>query len=419
MGARPRGGRAPRCRSTRSAPPEEAPPRGAPPGAARARGDRGARAAPSGRAARASSRTSSRSSRRGRGARRVRARPTCGRSGRPGFVTVEVALPLGDVTARAAPRPRRPRPRLRRRRRRGSRASRTWSCAGCAATTCRRCYARLAAAGLGRDGAGTAAKVTSCPGAESCKLAVTQSRGLGRLLEEHLRARPELVEAAARARPQGERVPERLRPAPRRGDRIPGQRAQGGRPGGAPVLRPRRRRRSAPDGARFGRLAAKIPARRVPEALERLVALYRAERAPGEDAPAFFARVEPARAKAALADLAELAPEALRPEDLVDLGETAGVPPGGERGERPRGVARARPSADASSSRPTRSPRQPLDRTRIRYVGWLSVITDTAHGRRIGPEKRTMTTKLSRIARGARGPRARRDRPRARRGAAR
>ena len=57
-----------------------------------------------------------------------------------------------------------------------------------------------AAAGLGLAGAGTIADVTSCPGAESCRLAVTQSRGLGRLLEEHLRAQPALIEAADGAR---------------------------------------------------------------------------------------------------------------------------------------------------------------------------------------------------------------------------
>ena len=34
----------------------------------------------------------------------------------------------------------------------------------------------------------------------SCRLAVTQSRGLGRLLEEHLRARPDLIAAADGAR---------------------------------------------------------------------------------------------------------------------------------------------------------------------------------------------------------------------------
>ena len=61
-------------------------------------------------------------------------------------------------------------------------------------------YRRLAAAGLGLAGAETIADVASCPGAESCRLAVTQSRGLGRLLEDHLRARPDLVAAADGAR---------------------------------------------------------------------------------------------------------------------------------------------------------------------------------------------------------------------------
>ena len=40
----------------------------------------------------------------------------------------------------------------------------------------------------------TLGDVVSCPGAESCRLAVTQSRGLGRALTEHLSARPELVD---------------------------------------------------------------------------------------------------------------------------------------------------------------------------------------------------------------------------------
>ncbi len=49
-------------------------------------------------------------------------------------------------------------------------------------------YARLAAAGLGLGDADTIADITSCPGAESCKLAVTQSRGLGQV-PHGLRAR--------------------------------------------------------------------------------------------------------------------------------------------------------------------------------------------------------------------------------------
>ena len=55
-------------------------------------------------------------------------------------------------------------------------------------------YQRIAAAGLGRPDANTLGDVVSCPGAESCRLAVTQSRGLGRALTEYLSARPDLVD---------------------------------------------------------------------------------------------------------------------------------------------------------------------------------------------------------------------------------
>ena len=64
----------------------------------------------------------------------------------------------------------------------------------------RQLYSRLSAAGLGLAEAGTIADVASCPGAESCRLAVTQSRGLGRLLEDHLRSRRDLIAAADGAR---------------------------------------------------------------------------------------------------------------------------------------------------------------------------------------------------------------------------
>ena len=57
-------------------------------------------------------------------------------------------------------------------------------------------HRQLAAAGLGQGGAGTIADPVSCPGAEACRLAVTQSRGLARLLHEHVAARPGLAEAA-------------------------------------------------------------------------------------------------------------------------------------------------------------------------------------------------------------------------------
>ena len=52
------------------------------------------------------------------------------------------------------------------------------------------------------------------------------------------------------------------------------------------------------DGVRFGRLAAKMPARRMTEALERLIDLYVKERHAGESATTFFMRVDVGSVKA-------------------------------------------------------------------------------------------------------------------------
>jgi sulfite reductase (NADPH) hemoprotein beta-component len=183
-------------------------------------------------------------------------------------------------------------------------------------------HARLAAAGLGLGGAGTPAAVVSCPGAESCRLAVTHSRGLGRELEAHVRARPELTAQAPDLDLKVSGCPNGCGQhhvatigfqgsARKLGDQaVPQYFVLIG--GGL-----------SPEGARFGRLAAKIPARRIPAALDRLVALYASERRPGEGTADFFARLTVEEARRALAGLDQLTAETLTREDLVDLGETA------------------------------------------------------------------------------------------------
>jgi len=184
----------------------------------------------------------------------------------------------------------------------------------------RQFYRRLAAAGLGLAEAGTIADVASCPGAESCRLAVTQSRGLGRLLEDHLRARPDLIAAADGARIKISGCPNGcgqhhiatigFQGSVRRlGSRaVPQYFVMVG--GGA-----------TDTGATFGRLAAKIPVRRIPEALERLIDLYDRDRSDGESATAFFARVDLEVVKARLADLERLQPGDAVPADFIDLAE--------------------------------------------------------------------------------------------------
>jgi sulfite reductase (NADPH) hemoprotein beta-component len=181
-------------------------------------------------------------------------------------------------------------------------------------------YEQLTAAGLGLADAGTIADVTSCPGAESCRIAVTQSRGLGRLLGDHLRSRPDLVAAARDLHIKMSGCPNGCGQHHIAGVGFQGSiRKLGTRVvpqyfvfvGGATDTR----------GARFGRLAAKVPARRGALVLERLIDLYQTDQQPSESATAFFARVDIARVKGVLKDLEQLTPEDALPDDFVDLGE--------------------------------------------------------------------------------------------------
>ena len=76
-------------------------------------------------------------------------------------------------------------------------------------------------------------------------------------------------------------------------------------------------------GAQFGKVAARLPARRTREALERLLELYQAERSGQETATEFFRRLDSGRARAVLVDLEQMSPEDALPSDFVDLGEDA------------------------------------------------------------------------------------------------
>jgi sulfite reductase beta subunit-like hemoprotein len=190
----------------------------------------------------------------------------------------------------------------------------------------RELHRRLSAASLGLAEAATAADVASCPGAESCRLAVTQSRGLGRLLEEHLRARPDLIAAADGARIKISGCPNGcgqhhiatigFQGSVRRvgGRAVPQYFVMVG--GGTTAL-----------GASFARTAAKIPARRIPETLERLIAFYQRERGAGESAPEFFQQVDLARVGAELSDLQQFTEADAVPLDYVDLAETGEFAP--------------------------------------------------------------------------------------------
>jgi sulfite reductase (NADPH) hemoprotein beta-component len=248
----------------------------------------------------------------------------------PGFAAVNVAFPQGDVTAaqlealadlalsygdgsvRLSPE---------------GHALLRWI----PSSDVRALHARLVGAGLARTGAGTAADVVACPGAEVCRTAVTRTRDLARLIEARVR---EGAVPAALAEPLAVRISGCPNGCSRHHVAAIGlqgsARKLGNRAvpqyfvllGGGPLDR----------GAAFGKLAGKVPARRVPEAVERLLALYHSERREGEDAAGFFARALD-QAKAAIAPLEELGLEDARAEDFVEPGAADEFRPDVQAGE--------------------------------------------------------------------------------------
>jgi sulfite reductase (NADPH) hemoprotein beta-component len=183
-------------------------------------------------------------------------------------------------------------------------------------------HAELAEAGLAKSGAATIRDVTSCPGASSCAMSVTQSRGLARLLTDTLEARPDLVAQAKDLTIKISGCPNSCGQ-----HHIAGLGFQGGmrKVGGKAVSQYLVHVGGGidADGARFGRFVTKVPVRRMPEVLEKLIGLYQAERADGETADAFFARVALDRVKDAVGELDELAAADATEADFFDLDEHA------------------------------------------------------------------------------------------------
>jgi sulfite reductase (NADPH) hemoprotein beta-component len=188
-------------------------------------------------------------------------------------------------------------------------------------------YQRLAAAGLDAPDALTLGDVVSCPGAESCRLAVTQSRGLGRALTEHLSARPDLVDMVPSGDIKISGCPNGC-----------GQHhiASIGFQGSVRKLGARQVPQyfvlvgggCSDEGlARFGKVVSKVPVHRLTDAVDRLLGLYQAQHLPEENLGAFFRRIPPAAATDALKDLAQLLPNEATDQDFVDLAETQAFSP--------------------------------------------------------------------------------------------
>lgn len=187
-------------------------------------------------------------------------------------------------------------------------------------------HAELVALGLGRAGARTIHDVTSCPGADTCNLAVTRSRELTTAIEGALSA---ATGPAAEAVKSAESLDIKISGCPNSCGQhhvaALGFHGTIRRVGGQTVPEYQLHLGGGIDrqGATFGRQIVKLPARRVPDAVLRLLELYKQERSDGEAPLAYFRRVDLEVVKRAVADLAEFDAATARPEDWLDHGDDA------------------------------------------------------------------------------------------------
>ncbi len=180
-------------------------------------------------------------------------------------------------------------------------------------------FALLSAAGLAAAGAERLVDVTSCPGADTCQLGITSSRGLAQALSATIER--ELGSLADRA---GLRI--KISGCPNScgqhhiasiglyggarkfgGDQVPTYQLLIGGALGA-------------TGARFGKPLARIPAKNVPAAVQALLARYRDDGAGAESFDAFVDRVGIAALKVIVEPWTELPSRAESPDGYLDWG---------------------------------------------------------------------------------------------------
>ena len=180
-------------------------------------------------------------------------------------------------------------------------------------------HRELVRIGLAKAGVNSVADVTSCPGATSCKIAVTASPGLARILTELLDSRPDLVRAARGADIKISGCPNGCGQHYISGIGFQGgMRKLAGRP--APQYLIYVGGGIGTERAEFGRLIGKVPARRAAAAAERLLDFYIAN---GGTSHAFWTTVPMEKLRELIADLSVLEDKDAVEADFVDLGEAA------------------------------------------------------------------------------------------------
>jgi sulfite reductase beta subunit-like hemoprotein len=182
-------------------------------------------------------------------------------------------------------------------------------------------FERLREFGLDKPGAELARDVVSCPGADTCNLAVTQSRGLAKAIGDTLEDQGlgEVtgvrfnISGCTNSCGQHHIADIGFSGAERRahGESAPGyQMLLGGYVGGEKI--------------EFGDRALRLPAKAAPEAAARVVARFSEERESGESFRSWMDRVGGARKIAeGLSDLAEFPLPTDSPDFYVDFDETS------------------------------------------------------------------------------------------------
>lgn len=185
-------------------------------------------------------------------------------------------------------------------------------------------YSHLQAAELAQAGAGDFRDVVSCPGADTCAIAVTASRRMGRMLHEHLRTLPD--------EPGLEEARIHLSGCPNGCGQHHlgtwgfqgGLRKIGGRPLPVYHLSIGGGLEAGGTRARFTRLVGKLPVRRGPAAIDRLLALWRQDRKDASQTlAAYYASVPVDKVRTALADLFEISEATASAADYIDIGQEA------------------------------------------------------------------------------------------------
>jgi sulfite reductase beta subunit-like hemoprotein len=172
-----------------------------------------------------------------------------------------------------------------------------------------------------------------CAGTETCTVGTTGARSLAALLEKETGALPDSASAADRAIRVSisgcangcgrHTVADIGLQGVSLSVKIPGESTHRLAPaymlflGGGPEEN---------GGVRFGTKAGRIPVRRVPEAMRRLVAVVRRDAVPGESTGETITRLGVSPFLVVLGELLEPAPESFSEDDFFDLGDTGPVP---------------------------------------------------------------------------------------------